>query len=627
MISVNQISLQRGGKALLENASLKIHAGQRIAIIGVNGCGKSSLFQLLLGNIHCDAGSVDVPVRLRLAHMAQEIESIEREAREYIIDGHTQLRELEKQLQQAETDDDHKALADIHAKMDEIAAYNIRHQAETIMLGLGFSTDDYERPVSSFSGGWRIRLNLARTLICPSDVLLLDEPTNHLDIEAIHWLEEWLQQYQGSVLLISHDRDFIDGAVEHIAHFDDHKINLYKGSYSDFERQRAEKLLLQQSLHEKQQQRRAELQQFIDRFKAKATKAKQAQSRIKALEKMQLVSAVREKSAYHFKIPCADKTGSPLINWFKVDIGYSGTPILTECKFSILPGMRIGLLGVNGAGKSTLMKTLAKEQSVLSGEAVESEHLKIGYFAQHQLESLDMNASPILHLQRLSPNVREQEIRDFLGAYRIHGDMAMSTIENFSGGEKARLALAVVAWKKPNLLLMDEPTNHLDIEMREALAEALQAFEGAVVLVSHDRYLLRHCVDEFWLVANGSIDEFTGDLNDYYELKKNEDIGSRNTEKSTENKKLSRQDAAQKRAQLAPVKKLIKQVENKIEKRQKKLDEVRHTLSDSAIYEETRKTELQRLLAEEGEIKSEIDELEMEWFEQQEALHELEAES
>jgi len=408
---------------------------------------------------------------------------------------------------------------------------------------------------------------------------------------------------------------------------EDQKIHMYKGSYSDFERQRAERLNQQQSIHEKQQVRRAELQRFIDRFKAQATKAKQAQSRIKALERMQLVSAVREKSPYQFRIPCADKVGSPLINWFNVDIGYEKKSIIKHAEFSILPGMRIGLLGANGAGKSTLIKTLAKDQGAISGEITESEHLKIGYFAQHQLESLDIHASPVLHIQRLSPTVSEQAIRDFLGSYRINGDMALSTIENFSGGEKARLALAIVAWQKPNLLLMDEPTNHLDIEMREALAEALQAFDGAVILVSHDRYLLRHCVDEFWLVESGKIAPFKGDLQDYYELKKQQQLSDvRQDEKSKDNKKQSRQDAALKRAQLAPITKAIKKIEADMDKIQQQLDKVLEQLSSADIYDADKKAQLQKCISEEASCKSSLETLEMEWFELQEQLQQIEAE-
>ena len=611
---------------MFDHASLTIHAGQRVAIIGVNGCGKSTLFQLLLKELSVDAGEIEMPANLRIAHMAQEVSGIEREARDYIIDGHKVLRELEQALAQAEQEGNDMALASLHAQMDAIDGYRIKHQVEAIMLGLGFSSADYTRPVASFSGGWRIRLNLARALVCPSDVLLLDEPTNHLDIEAIHWLEEWLQHYPGSVLLISHDRDFIDAVASHIVHIEDQKIHSYKGSYSAFERQRAEKLMQQQSLYEKQQVRKAELQRFIDRFKAKATKAKQAQSRIKALERMQLVSAVREASAYHFQIPCAEKAGNPLVNWFNVDIGYPGKPVLRKCNFSIQPGMRIGLLGANGAGKSTLIKTLAQEQTILSGEAEASEHLKIGYFAQHQLEALDLDASPVLHLQRLSPAVTEQSIRDFLGSFRIHGEMALGNIRNFSGGEKARLALAIVAWHKPNLLLMDEPTNHLDIEMREALAEALQAFAGAVLLVSHDRYLLRHCVDEFWLVDEGQVRTFEGDLQDYYDLKKQQGQQRNNMveEKKVENKKLGRQEAAQKRAQLAPLTKAVRSLENDMDKIQQQLDGIIDRLSGTDIYEAEKKSELQRLLAEEAALKAKMENLEQQWFEKQEVLQQLE---
>ena len=632
MISVNNISLQRGGKILFQNASLKIQPGQRVALIGANGCGKSTLFQMLLGKMQADVGNIEIPSGLRIAHMAQEIDAIDRPAREYIIDGHARLRKLEAKLAEAEKNNDNNAIGHIHSELDALDAYRIHYQAEAIMLGLGFQPEDYLRPVASFSGGWRIRLNLARTLLSPSDILLLDEPTNHLDMEAIHWLEEWLQLYEGTVVLVSHDRDFIDAVAGYIAHIEDLQIHFYKGTYSSFENQRAEKLAQQQSLHEKQQARRAELQKFIDRFKAQATKAKQAQSRVKALERMQLVSAVREKSPYHFHIPHAEKTGSPLINWFNVNLGYGNTAILTQVKFSILPSMRIGLLGANGAGKSTLIKTLAKEQPVLNlnagAEVHESEHLKIGYFAQHQLEALDVHASPLLHLQRLTPKATDQSMRDFLGSFRIIGDMAVNTIENFSGGEKARLALAIVAWQKPNLLLMDEPTNHLDIEMREALTEALQEFPGAVILVSHDRYLLRHCVDEFWLVEDGKIETFEGDLNDYYQRKKQQELASNKAqEKPKDLKKQNRQQAAQKRLQLAPLTKEIKTLESRIEKQQSRLNSIRHELADSAIYQTDKKDLLQKLLAEEVTLKSEIETLEMQWFEKQELLQQLEVES
>lgn len=642
MISLNEISLQRSGKQLFENSSLRIHTGQRFALIGQNGCGKSTLFQVLLGNMQTDAGDVDIPKDTRVAHMAQEVVAIERNAREYVIDGFKQLRVLQQRLVQAEQADDHSLQALLHAEMDALDAYTVDYRAEQILAGLGFSTADFEKRVAEFSGGWRIRLNLAQTLICPSDLLLLDEPTNHLDMEAIQWLEQWLKQYQGSLLLISHDRDFIDATVDHIAHIEDHHINVYSGSYSDFERQRAEKLNQQQSIHVKQQARAKELQRFIDRFRAQATKAKQAQSRIKALEKMQMVGAVREKSPYQFRIPHADKTGSPLVNWFAVDVGYPGHTTLKNCKLSILPGSRIGLLGANGCGKSTLIKTIVGDVPELAGEIVLSEHLKIGYFAQHQLESLDISASPILQLQRITPKATEQEIRDFLGSFKIFGDMAVNSIENFSGGEKARLALAIIAWQKPNLLLMDEPTNHLDIEMREALAEALQGFEGAVLLVSHDRYLLRHCVNDFWLLEDQRLREFDGDIADYYSYRSeklaqqsgkaglsgginNADNNGATDASVTDNKKQQRQQAAQRRAQLAPITKKIKVIESKMAKAELGLTDVRDQLADITIYEADNKQRLQQLLADESTFQIDMEALEMQWFELEEQLNELEA--
>lgn len=627
MISLQQVSLQRGAKPLLDKASMVLHAGQRAAIVGVNGCGKSTLFKLLLGQLQHDAGDVQVPTHLRISHMQQEVDHSPRSARDYILDGHHELRSLEKAILAAEEKEDYNALANLHAEMDNINGYNQTHVAETIMLGLGFQVTDYERPVASFSGGWRIRLNLARTLLRPSDILLLDEPTNHLDLEAIQWLEQWLQSYPGSILLISHDRDFIDACVDQIFHIYDLKIDHYTGSYSDFERQRAEKLILQQTMFARQQKRKEELQSFIDRFRAKASKAKQAQSRIKALERMQFVSAVREASEYQFTIPEAEKTGSPLINWFAVDLGYNGKAVVQRAMLAINPGLRLGLLGANGAGKSTLIKTLAGEIPALAGEVTNSEHLRIGYFAQHQLEALDVNASPLLHIQRISPKAREQEIRNFLGSFRINGDMALNTIGNFSGGEKARLALAIVAWQKPNLLLLDEPTNHLDLEMREALTEALQAYKGAVVLVSHDRYLLRHCVDDFMIVADGKAQPFDGDLEDYHKLtqkqkqqQKSDAKQAANVAAAPDNRKQQRQDSAKQRANLSDVKKAIKKLETRIAELEKKRDTIAEQLADNSIYDAANKTRLAELLQQQTKVVSELEQCEEQWLEQQSLL-------
>lgn len=626
MIQLQDISLHRGIKVLLEQANMTLHSGEKAALIGVNGCGKSSLFKLILGQLQADKGELTIPSQLRIAHMEQEVSSSQRGAREYILDGYSQLRDLQQAIAQAEQTEDYDRLAQLHGQMDAINGYNQAHIAESIMLGLGFSEQDYERQVSDFSGGWRIRLNLARTLLQPSDIMLLDEPTNHLDLETIHWLQQWIRQYQGSVLLISHDRDFIDACVSRIFHIHDLKVDSYTGSYSDFERQRAEKLALQQSMHQKQQQKRDELQRFIDRFRAKASKAKQAQSRIKALERMQFVSAVREASEYHFRIPEADKTANPLIHWRDVDLGYGEKRILNKVMLSINPGLRLALLGVNGAGKSTLIKTLAGQIVALSGEITQSEHTRIGYFAQHQLEALDSDASPILHIQRLSPDAREQEIRNFLGGFRIQGDMATGTIANFSGGEKARLALAILAWQKPNLLLLDEPTNHLDLEMREALAEALQAYQGAVILVSHDSYLLRHCVDEFMLVANGKLSDFSGDLDDYYQLlkqaKPDDAVSLSSAESKSDNRKQLRQDAAKQRAATADIRKAVKKLEQRIEKLEKEKQKLEEQLSDSGIYEAENKARLTELLKRQADVSAELELVEEQWFEQQSLLEE-----
>lgn len=622
MLQITQLDLQRSGKPLFEQASLTLHSGQRFALVGNNGTGKSSLFQAILGDLEPDSGDINLPKDWRIAHMAQELESLDRQAVDYVIDGFTQLRQLQAAQLDAESAKDDTKLVTTLAELDAIDAYSVPHRCEQILQGLGFSQADFQKPVKSFSGGWRIRLNLARALLQPSELLLLDEPTNHLDIEAIYWLEDFLTQYAGAILLISHDRDFIDHTVNHIAHLADRKLTLYSGTYSGFERQRAEKLSQQQALFDKQQAEIKHMESFVERFRAKASKAKQAQSRLKALSRLPLIAAVRAESAYHFDIPYAEKTSSPLLNSFKLALGYKDKPILEGCTFSILPGMRIGLLGENGAGKSTLLKTLVGDLPILSGELVRGEHLAIGYFAQHQIEALDMQASPALHLQRLSPKASDQAVRNFLGKFMIKGDMAVEPITHFSGGEKARLALAVLAWQKPNLLILDEPTNHLDISMREALSDAIQQFEGAVLLVSHDRYLLRHCVDEFWLAEQGKLTAFEGDLDDYHNratVSVNE-ASSTQTPESNQDKKQKRQAAAEQRAKIAPITKVIKKIEKQMDALQKKLDQVREHLADASIYEEANKTKLQQALDDEKQFSNELESLEAQWLEQEEAL-------
>ena len=512
MIELQSIALQRGNKILLQDASLRIHTGEKTALVGANGSGKTSLFLLLQSRLQIDRGHIAIPAQWRIAHMAQEVAAGERSALDYVLDGDSELRRIEHELAVA-TDDDR--LAHLYAELDAIDGYQAGRRAEQLLLGLGFPPDKWQASVSSFSGGWRIRLNLAQALMCPSDLLLLDEPTNHLDLDASLWLEQWLARYRGTLVLISHDRDFIDNTCEQIVHIENATLTRYRGNYSAFERQRAERLAQQQIAFEKQQERIAHVQSFIDRFRAKATKAKQAQSRIKELERMEMLVPAHVDSPFDFAFPKPDRFSDPLLNLSQATLGYTDKPLLQNINLSIHPGSRIGLLGANGAGKSTLLKSLAGALPLLSGERVTGEHLKLGYFTQHQLEALDLDASPALHIQRMSPQAREQEIRDFLGGFNFRGETALAPIRHSSGGEKARLALALIVWQKPNLLLLDEPTNHLDLEMCHALTVALQEFEGAVVVVSHDRHLLRNTVEELMLVSDGRVREFDGDLQDY----------------------------------------------------------------------------------------------------------------
>lgn len=632
MIKLDEISLQRGNKFLLEQASAVFHPGQKIALIGANGTGKSSLFQLLLGHLQSDDGTVSIPAFWRIAHMAQEVGTSTRNALDYIIDGDLILRAIEADIAKAEQSDDLHQLAVLHEKLDTIDGYNARVRAEQLLQGLGFSTADASKPVNSFSGGWRIRLNLAQALMSPSDLLLLDEPTNHLDLDAELWLEQWLQRFEGSLLLISHDRDFIDSVCTGIVHIEHNKLNSYKGNYSAFERQRAERLAQQQINYEKQLRRKNEIHAFVARFRAQATKAKQAQSRLKELQRMEDIAPAHIESPFNFKFPEPGRFSDPLLNLSHANLGYGDTTITRNVNLSIHPGSRIGLLGANGAGKSTLIKSLAQEAELLSGEMTRGENMAMGYFSQHQLEALDLNASPILHLQRLSPTVREQEIRNFLGGFNFHGDMALETIRNFSGGEKARLALAIVVWQKPNLLLLDEPTNHLDLEMCHALTVALQGFEGAVIVVSHDRHLLRNTVDQFLLIAHGKAEIFDGDLDDYsrwlLEQRKSADKGAGNKSLSdgTDSKKGQRQQSAEIRKKLNPINNAIKKIEQEMAKTDNALDTIETELGEGSLYEESQKEKLQTLLQNQGSLKQEKDRQEMRWFELHEELESLQNE-
>ena len=631
MIRLQNLTLQRGPQRLLEDAELTLHAGHKAGLIGANGAGKSSLFALIRGELHPDSGDCFLPADWRIAHMRQEIETLERLAVDYVLDGDLRLREVQRDLATAEAAHDGAALARLHSELDSADGYTADARARKLLAGLGFTNEQMDRQVGDFSGGWRMRLNLAQALMCPSDLLLLDEPTNHLDLDAIIWLEEWLKSYPGTLLLISHDRDFLDAVVDHVAHVDQRKITLYRGGYTAFERARAERLAQQQQAYEKQQAQRAHMESYIARFKAQATKARQAQSRIKALERMEELSAAHVDSPFDFVFRESTKISSPLIDLSDARLGYGDKTILEKVKLQLTPGARIGLLGPNGAGKSTLIKNLAGELEPLAGRLTRGENTVVGYFAQHQLDSLDAKASPLLHLQRLAPTEREQTLRDFLGGFDFRGARIDEPVLNFSGGEKARLALALIAWERPNLLLLDEPTNHLDLEMRLALTMALQEFSGAVLVVSHDRHLLKSTTDNFFLVADGKVEEFDGDLEDYARWlveyrQRNAPVSNTPVNPDKTDKKAQRQAAAALRQQLAPHKREADKLEAELGKLHEKLAKVDTSLGDSDIYEPARKNELRDLLAEQAKLKVREAELEEAWMEALEVLESMQAE-
>jgi ATP-binding cassette subfamily F protein 3 len=633
MIRLQNLTLQRGPQRLLEGAELTLHAGQKAGLIGANGAGKSSLFALLRGELGPDAGDCQLPPDWRIAHMRQEVDTLERLAVDYVLDGDQHLCGIQRQLAEAESAHDGAAIARLHVELDSADGYTADARARKLLAGLGFSNEQMERRVGDFSGGWRMRLNLAQALMCPSDLLLLDEPTNHLDLDAILWLEEWLKSYPGTLLLISHDRDFLDAVVDHVAHLEQQKLTLYRGGYSAFERTRAERLAQQQQAYEKQQAQRAHMEKYIARFKAQATKARQAQSRIKALERLEELAPAHVDSPFEFAFREADKISRPLLDLAEGQLGYGDTRVLDKVKLQLAPGARIGLLGPNGAGKSTLIKTLAGELPPLGGLLTRGENLAIGYFAQHQLDGLDAKASPLLHLQRIAPGEREQTLRDFLGGFDFRGPRCDEVVLNFSGGEKARLALALIAWQKPNLLLLDEPTNHLDLEMRLALTMALQDFEGAVLVVSHDRHLLKSTTDEFLLVADGRVQAFDGDLEDYArwltEYRARQAVANAPAtvpaaEKT--DKRVQRQAAAALRQQLAPHKRAADKLEQELGQVHEKLAALETRLGDAGLYETARKDELRDLLNQQANLKGREAELEERWLEALEILEQLQRE-
>lgn len=633
MIRLQQLNLNLGSKTILQQAELTVHDGHKLAVVGANGAGKSTLFKLLLGQLVPDQGELYVPKNWRIAHMAQEVAASEITAMDYVLDGHEQYREIQNAIELAEQADDHNKLAHLHGEFELIHGYEVPQLGKTMLAGLGFKTEQMSNPVSAFSGGWRMRLNLAKALIMPSDLLLLDEPTNHLDLDAAMWLEGFLQKYRGTLLLISHDRDFIDSVANGIVHLHTQQITLYSGNYADFERRRAERLAQQQSLYEQQQEQIAHIESFITRFKAKASKAKQAQSRVKALERMERIAPAHVDSEFQFQFPNADKYSDPLLTLEDANIGYGQTLQLANVNASLRPGDRIGLLGANGAGKSTLIKAIVGQLELMGGRYFSGEYLEVGYFAQHQVDELALNLSPIEHLQQLTPGTSEQVARNFLGSFGFHGDQAVESCESFSGGELARLALARIAWLKPNLLILDEPTNHLDLDMRHALTLALQNYDGAIMVVSHDRHLLSNTVDEFWLVHDTKIEVFDGDLGDYRVFIKQallddtpEKTDKPDQENSAEAKKEKKRREAEMRKLMSPIKKMVDKLEAKVETLQEELECIEEKLVDTALYEAANKDELQTVLAKQAATKQQLEADEESWMEKLEELEALQQE-
>jgi len=633
VIQFRNLTLARGARRLIEDASVQIHAGWRVGLVGANGSGKSSLFALLRSELHADRGDCELPAAWRIASVAQETPALDTPSIEYVLDGDAELREVERELAAAEAAHDGHRVGELHSRLRDIDGYGARARAAALLAGLGFSEGDSARPVSSFSGGWRMRLNLAQALISRSDLLLLDEPTNHLDLDAIVWLERWLAGFRGTLMLVSHDRDFLDGCVTHIAHIGAQRLTLYTGNYSAFEEQRAGELAVQQALLEKQQREIAHLTRFVERFRAKATKARQAQSRLKALDRMERIAPAHVDAPFDFEFPEPARAPDPLLSLQSVEAGYTGKRVLDRIDLTLRPGDRIGLLGPNGAGKSTLVKLLAGELEPLAGRRLEGRGLSIGYFAQHQLEQLRPAESPIQHLVRLEPHTREQSLRDYLGGFDFRGAMADAPVGAFSGGEKSRLALALLVRRAPNLLLLDEPTNHLDLEMRHALTKALAEYEGSLVLVSHDRALLKTVCDAFLLVSDGKAAEFDGDLDDYLEwlAARRSAQAAPSSKIETASGKFERREAraaaaAGRQAKLAqrrPLLREISELELNLAQWHEEKREIDETLADPSIYESPDPDKLKGLALRQTELTRLIDEAEHRWLEVHGELEEI----
>lgn len=627
MLKFEHLNLRRANRLLFEDATFLIHRGQKVGISGSNGCGKSSLLALIQGELTADAGTFTQPDNISIAHVAQETKAVAMPALDYVLAGDTDLMRLRDALAVAEQANDGAAIANLHAKLEIIGGYSAESRAAQLMHGLGFLPTMQRTPVAQLSGGWRMRLNLARALMCRSDLLLLDEPTNHLDLDAVIWLEHWLTTYPGTLLLIAHDRDFLDAIVDSVLYIEQQHVTLYRGGYSDTERQRAEQLAQQQSAYVLQQKTIEHIHSFVTRFRAKATKARQAQSRLRALERMELIAPVRINAPFQFNFPLPERLPSPLLHLDAVSVGYANKTVLQQINLSLAPGDRIGLLGPNGAGKSTLIKLLAGELKAVAGEIQTAQYLNTAYFAQHQLEQLRLDQTPLWHLTVQEPKASEQELRNFLGSFGFSGERVQEPVAPFSGGEKARLVLALLVARRPNLLLLDEPTNHLDLSMRQALSEALQSYEGAVVLVSHDRYLLRMCVDRLLLVYNGTVQEFDGDLDDYPSWLARSRVAvevegrtnSLNESNVVVRKERRRQDALQ-RQRLQPLKNRLRRVEKELQALQLRQQTLQVELSQPEVYAEKFKSQFLQKLIEQKQLKQNIQSLETEWLEISEEL-------
>ena len=611
MLSFNNLELVLGGKTLFDDVSLTIHHHQKVGLVGANGTGKTSLFKIIKKEIEVDQSTVSFPSDLRISYLAQEVKGTDEIALDYVLSGDSNLIDIQKKIEKAEIDENYEILGELYEVYSSLDGYSAKSKAEQLMVGLGFKSDDFDKPLKDFSGGWRVRLNLAKTLMQPSDLMLLDEPTNHLDLDAILWLSNWIKSFKGAMILISHDRDFLDDCVSYVAHLYQQSIELYSGNYSQFEILRAAKMAEIQSNFIKQQKEVAHMQSFINRFKAKATKARQAQSRVKALEKMELIAPAHIDSPFNFTISETDKISNPLVTLNRAGLGYS-EPILLNVGFTICPGDRIGLLGPNGAGKSTLIKSIVGTLPILDGDRETGTNIKVGYFSQHQVDDLDLSISAFVHIQRLDETKTEKQIRTYLGGFAFKGDKVKDPIRLFSGGEKARLAFAIISYQKPNILLMDEPTNHLDMEMRHALTVAIQTFKGAILLISHDRHLLNSSVDTFYLIDNGALEIFDGDLDDY----KNYILDIKSSDNKQSKKKKSTKDGPKEdnSEKIKTLNSSISKLDKRLFRLNTKLTEANNKLADPQLYSDDSSEDLQDLIRNQLELTNEVEAAEKEWM-------------